>query len=426
MISRSSQRLQETMLKQKQDRIEMEKIHNLAPSVFLLLAEDGGSIAPDSYNFEVRIRSYIKTTRQGTPIINDRFKLEIKLPKGYSNRKRPKCKVYPAPFHPHFKRCNSLLRGSSYGVWVDPQNYEENLGILVLRITRSLQFDPKFIDIHSSRIGNKEALKWYSQWLSFFNNNLNVLFPSDSTTLPEVFPQELVLIESSRSKTLSAGPRAQKGNWPTTTQPSEKMFQIIDSTPPYQPIIAALPHFQKYYPSDFRGFQTTYQIYIKPKAEAAIFKHISWGKFSPINAVEQGGILLGYVYKDKVTGITFGVAEDAIAGDSTLGTSTYLEMNHTTWKKMIDRVDSMQESILGGGMQIIGWYHTHPNQLDVFMSGTDTNTQMLFFINDWQFAIVLNPQKKIWRAFHGKNAEECRGFIIAHGWNFCLKKSGEQ
>ena len=87
-------------------------------------------------------------------------------------------------------------------------------------------------------------------------------------------------------------------------------------------------------------------------------------------------------------------------------------MNHATWKKMIDRVDMMLDSNPNKDLQIIGWYHTHPNQLDVFMSETDVGTQMRFFSNDWQFAIVLNPHKKLWRAFHGKNAEECKGFLI--------------
>jgi hypothetical protein len=46
------------------------------------------------------------------------------------------------------------------------------------------------------------------------------------------------------------------------------------------------------------------------------------------------------------------------------------------------------------------------------MSGTDLNTQQKMFSKNWQFAIVLNPQKQTWRAFRGADARECHGEII--------------
>lgn len=46
------------------------------------------------------------------------------------------------------------------------------------------------------------------------------------------------------------------------------------------------------------------------------------------------------------------------------------------------------------------------------MSGTDRTTQQRLFGNDWQFAIVLNPHKKIWRAFYGANSSGCRGYVL--------------
>jgi len=82
-------------------------------------------------------------------------------------------------------------------------------------------------------------------------------------------------------------------------------------------------------------------------------------------------------------------------------------MTHETWKDMLDVVDNLDSKL-----QIVGWYHTHPNDLDVFMSGTDTATQARVFSHDWQFAIVLNPHKKIWRSFYGANSNECQGYVI--------------
>jgi len=96
-------------------------------------------------------------------------------------------------------------------------------------------------------------------------------------------------------------------------------------------------------------------------------------------------------------------------------------MTHETWKEMLDKADKLLEQS-GSALQIIGWYHTHPNTLDVFMSGTDQNTQSRLFGNDWQFAIVLNPQKRIWCAFYGSHSTECQGYIIDNEENFEPKK----
>ena len=407
MLYKTSKRSENRALRLQrlqQDLEEMEKLHDLAHSAIRFIAEGKVSSAPDFYSVELSIKSFIDITSYGVPIDCNRFKMEICLPSGYP-KQNPECKVYPAPFHPHFKRF-TRFGSRGYGMWIKPHNQDEGLGSLVLRIVRSLQFEPSFIDINETTIGNQEALEWYSYWISFFNQNVRSWFPTDKTDLPDT-------LSSSHKRfdfELNGGSsRGQRGNRFAVT--TRKAFQIIDSTPPYEPAIATLPEHRELYPSDFRGAGDTVRLYIQNRAMSEIFKHISWGKVVPENQVEQGGILLGHAYRDEVSGTTFGIVDDAIAGNSATGTSTYLEMGHATWKKMIDQVDAMLVPNSGREVQIIGWYHTHPNQLDVFMSGTDTGTQKRFFCNDWQFAIVLNPHRKMWRAFHGKNAEECRGYV---------------
>jgi len=79
---------------------------------------------------------------------------------------------------------------------------------------------------------------------------------------------------------------------------------------------------------------------------------------------------------------------------------------------MIDMVDVYLEENPDKSVQIIGWYHTHPRNLGVFMSHTDINTQKLHFNKNWHYAIVLNPQKKIWKAFYGEQAHECLGYFM--------------
>jgi len=398
----------------RQDLAEMEKLCKLTPSATIRFVTRGNdTTAPDHYFVGIGVTSLIEINNIGLPVTNKHFRMEIELPSGYP-RKRPECKIFPAPYHPHFKKYTPLLH-DSYGIWVDPRGSDETLGSLVLRIIRSLRFEPEFIDTKSRNIGNKNALEWYLSWKRFFENP-TPWFPLDKTLLPDTVngSQKIFDIEP-KQFSLKDGmhPRLKESRFALASLPVQKAFQITNSTSPYQPILVTrLPIVDKSNKSDFRGSHKTHLLFIKPKAISKIFEHIAWGKRTNENVVEQGGILLGHAYRDMTTKIIFGVIEDAINGDLATGTSAYLEMGHATWKKMIDEADLLVDAQPDESLQIIGWYHTHPNSLDVFMSSTDKGTQERVFSCDWQYAIVLNPHKKKWRAFYGKEAEECQGFMV--------------
>ncbi|QHI36421.1 hypothetical protein IMCC3317_17840 [Kordia antarctica] len=154
------------------------------------------------------------------------------------------------------------------------------------------------------------------------------------------------------------------------------------------------------------------KIVISTEATKIIFDHIDWSKDTHQNSVEQGGLLIGHSYMDENNKIIVGYVEKAIPALMAKGSMTYLELNHDVWKSMMDTLDEINENAKNRELQIIGWYHTHPGRLSVYISGTDLNTQQKMFANDWQFAIVLNPQKQIWRAFNGTDAKECKGYIL--------------
>lgn len=61
---------------------------------------------------------------------------------------------------------------------------------------------------------------------------------------------------------------------------------------------------------------------------------------------------------------------------------------------------------------VVGWWHTHPNDLPVFMSGTDMETQRLKYFKPEKYAVVINPQKGIVRAFSGRNATETAAILL--------------
>jgi len=194
-----------------------------------------------------------------------------------------------------------------------------------------------------------------------------------------------------------------------------KKFEVTDVTPPYQPRERPEPKFDliKDLDSDCEGDRvSSHRLYLTREAMRQIADHIGWGQHTNENHVEQGGILVGEVFTDTQQSSVYGVVEAAIPGRSARGTSGYLEMGHDTWLEMLNSVDGMLNLDPEKASQIIGWYHTHPNNLSVFMSGTDHATQSRLFAHAWQFAMVLNPQRRSWRAFFGPDAKECNGHVI--------------
>lgn len=193
---------------------------------------------------------------------------------------------------------------------------------------------------------------------------------------------------------------------------TRKKFEIVNS----EPAERRLPDFVTIgeLSADFRSSDTCrHHLYLTNEAMSHIASHIGWGKMTQHNCIEQGGILLGEAFRDPGSGITYGIVNAAIAGLSARGSSVHLEMSHDTWREMLDSADRLLEESPHKELHVIGWYHTHPNGLDVYMSGTDRETQRRMFGREWQFAIVMNPQKSQWRAFFGAAAEECRGFVVA-------------
>ncbi len=330
---------------------------------------------------------------------------------------------FPTLFHPHFQSDSmfGMFRFGN-GEWVDykredDQDLEKDLGSYILRIARSLKYQEGYIDKNAHRIGNQIALNKY------LNERQSGKFPTDNVQLPS----------GKTFKITSGADNEAQGSHPTSIpqhqrspkfqplavqqQPQRKVkFEVTESQPPYSPTSSPIEKIQR----DVRlipdlnsnvrqneGVSNSHEFYVTSAAFNTISQHIGWGKPTNENVVEQGGILLGAAFRDPKTEITYGIISQAIPGKLAKGTSSYLEVTHETWKEMLDDVDR-----LNTGLQVIGWYHTHPNDLDVFMSGTDRATQSRLFGNDWQFAIVLNPHKRIWRAFYGSNSSECRGYVL--------------
>ena len=138
-------------------------------------------------------------------------------------------------------------------------------------------------------------------------------------------------------------------------------------------------------------------------AERTIKKHISWGKKTRENVYEQGGILIGRPFSLPGGGV-LGLAEHAIPAVLSRASSAYLEMGTETWMRMLNIYDAQYKD---KGLNVIGWFHTHPNSLPVFMSATDMGTQRTFFYQNWHFSAVMNPHQHLLACFCSAQAVSC-------------------
>jgi proteasome lid subunit RPN8/RPN11 len=199
------------------------------------------------------------------------------------------------------------------------------------------------------------------------------------------------------------------------TERSDGGFEVLKTHPPYTPEDREEVGFETVEGRSTKPeaeHDANYRLYITPHAIRQIEKHVGWGEKTEANQVEQGGLLTGDVYCDPDRGTTFGIGRRAIPGTLAEGSMSHLRLNHETWIDMLSKLDDFLEEDPDEYGGVIGWYHTHPLHLSVFMSGTDRSTQERMFSEDWHFAIVMNPQKRVWRVFHGKDSQECLGFIM--------------
>jgi proteasome lid subunit RPN8/RPN11 len=166
---------------------------------------------------------------------------------------------------------------------------------------------------------------------------------------------------------------------------------------------------------NFSAAPGTYKLILRPAAVREIFNFIEWDvgwRSDP--RVEQGGILLGKRYYDCKQEIHFVVVHKAITADDADGTTGYLDITRECWSIMHDKKDAYNKET-GENAVIVGWFHTHPNMLPCFMSGTDRNTQSLFFDGENTYSIVINPQRHLLKAFRSKECYAVQAFLMLDG-----------
>lgn len=410
-------------LKKRESRLKEEfqiitkgiaSLHN----AIILFRTEGKDMPPSKYVFELNIKTISNIDDIGKPEFIEKVYFQVEIPENFPFESPiGKFVNQTKIFHPHVKISSSklpFLNIFSSIQWVDYlPNEDETILEFVFRITKSLQFRPDYIDAGTEHVGNQKALDWY---LHYSKKNSGE-FPIDDTPLFSKPILEIIDATNKREVNKIGKNEPQTHELPSKAfnirgTPPKKKFNIQQTSDPYRPQNKKKRTINKAngYKTDFRLGQSNHELLIEEEAGISMFNHIDWGKKTNINKVEQGGLLLGDVFFDPSMQAYEGIVSKIIPARNTLGTNVYLDLNHEVWKKMIDEIDELKDKE-GYEGQVMGWYHTHPNMLDVFMSDTDINTQRRMFPHDWQFAIVLNPHLQIWRSFRGFDIDECHGFI---------------
>jgi ubiquitin-protein ligase len=137
--------------------------------------------APYVEGYELTVN--IRTITSSRPDYRSRHVLQVTLPPDYPfSAPLTIMSTMPAPFHPNWFRDGRWC----YGSW----DIAEGLGHHIIRMVRTLQFDPDITNPNSP--ANGDASYWYR------SNQLRGWFPCDRTILPDPTKSRFVIDEKPR------------------------------------------------------------------------------------------------------------------------------------------------------------------------------------------------------------------------------------
>jgi proteasome lid subunit RPN8/RPN11 len=102
-------------------------------------------------------------------------------------------------------------------------------------------------------------------------------------------------------------------------------------------------------------------------------------------SVELGGILLGKECLDDQTGLPFVWVTESLEAKHYENTQASFTYTHDSWEEITRQRDALHPEL-----DIVGWYHTHPD-FGIFLSGHDLFIHRNFFAQPLQVAYVVDP-----------------------------------
>lgn len=151
-------------------------------------------------------------------------------------------------------------------------------------------------------------------------------------------------------------------------------------------------------------------------AAQALLDTIEWGRRTRRNVAEQGGLLIGNVC-DRGSGdpehrrLWVEVLHIIPCENPESSTAESLNMSPDNWVEMLHQFDTYNREHQTSYV-LLGWYHTHPNQLGVSYSGIDLENHAAWFTAPYHIAAIFNPHRLIWSVFSGHDMEPADGCLF--------------
>jgi len=126
-------------------------------------------------------------------------------------------------------------------------------------------------------------------------------------------------------------------------------------------------------------------------------------------SVELGGVLLGRECLDDQTGEPFVWITESLEAKHYENTQASFTYTHDAWEELTRERDRLHPQL-----DIVGWYHTHPD-FGIFLSSHDLFLHKNFFAQPLQVAYVIDPirQHRGFFRWRGEGLEQVGGFHLA-------------
>jgi proteasome lid subunit RPN8/RPN11 len=116
-------------------------------------------------------------------------------------------------------------------------------------------------------------------------------------------------------------------------------------------------------------------------------------------SVELGGILLGKECLDERTGLPFVLVTRSLEAKHYENTQASFTYTHDSWEEITRERDRLHPDL-----DIVGWYHTHPD-FGIFLSSHDQFIHRHFFAQSLQVAYVVDPVRQTRGFFQWRDGE---------------------
>ncbi len=163
--------------------------------------------------------------------------------------------------------------------------------------------------------------------------------------------------------------------------------------------------------------QNPLTLIVQDTAVDELWTETGWGQWIPKNRLEMAGLLVGYFHDAADPGEPVQpwveVSHVIPCVNPSARGKDYVTMSPENFLEMYRNLDQLNART-GQNYAIVGWYHTHPEEIPAVYSNLDIQTQANQFNYEYNVGLVLNPHQRTWRAYCGPNSESCRCYLMVN------------